>query len=69
MQVGILGRKSHQKVVNHDTPRYRRRNRIEIMVGRLKDWQRVAIRITPDARRHIFPPPLRLQQSCSGCET
>lgn len=35
------GRKSHQKIVKHDTLRYRRRNSIEIMLGRLKDWQRV----------------------------
>jgi transposase len=28
----------------YDKRRYRSRNRIEIMFGRLKDWRRVAIR-------------------------
>ncbi|WP_299593361.1 transposase, partial [uncultured Tateyamaria sp.] len=30
--------------VKYDTRRYKRRNRIEIMFGRLKDWRRVATR-------------------------
>ena len=40
----IPGRKSRKKTVNHDKRRYKRRNRIEIMFGRLKDWRRVATR-------------------------
>ena len=40
----IPGRKSRGKVVRYDKRRYRRRNRIEIMFGRLKDWRRVATR-------------------------
>ena len=40
----IPGRKSRAKTVRHDKRRYRRRNRIEIMFGRLKDWRRVATR-------------------------
>ena len=32
------------KPVKHDRRRYKRRNRIEIMFGRLKDWRRVATR-------------------------
>jgi transposase len=36
----IPGRKSHGKAVRHDKRRYR----IEIMFGRLKDWRRVATR-------------------------
>ena len=40
----ILGRKSGGKAVRYDKRRYRRRNRIEIMFGRLKDWRRVATR-------------------------
>ena len=40
----ILGRKSRGKPVKHDKRRYKRRNRIEIMFGRLKDWRRVATR-------------------------
>ena len=40
----IPGRKSRGKPIKHDTCRYKRRNRIEIMFGRLKDWRRVATR-------------------------
>ena len=40
----IPGRKSRGKPVKHDKRRYKRRNRIEIMFGRLKDWCRVATR-------------------------
>jgi transposase len=40
----IPGRKSRDKPARHDKRRYRRRNRIEIMLGRLKDWRRVATR-------------------------
>lgn len=38
----IPGRKSRDKPVRYDKRRYKRRNRIEIMFGRLKDWRRVA---------------------------
>jgi transposase len=34
----IPGRKSRGKPIKHDKRRYKRRNRIEIMFGRLKDW-------------------------------
>ncbi len=40
----IPGRKSRGKPVKHDERRYKRRNRIEIMFGRLKDWRRGATR-------------------------
>ena len=40
----IPGRKSRTKPVKYDKRRYKRRNRIEIMFGRLKDWRRVATR-------------------------
>ncbi|GHE06604.1 transposase IS4 [Defluviimonas sp. 20V17] len=40
----IPGRKSRAKPVEHDKRRYKRRNRIAIMFGRLKDWRRVATR-------------------------
>ena len=40
----IPGRKSRHKPVRYDKRRYKRRNRIEIMFGRLKDWRRVATR-------------------------
>ena len=40
----IPGRKSPAKPIKHDKRRYERRNRREIMFGRLKDWRRVATR-------------------------
>ena len=40
----IPGRKSRDKAIKYDKRRYKRRNRIEIMFGRLKDWRRVATR-------------------------
>ena len=40
----IPGRKSRGKAIRYDKRRYKRRNRIEIMFGRLKDWRRVATR-------------------------
>ncbi len=40
----IPGRKQWKKPVKYDNRRYKRRNRIEIMFGRLKDWLRVATR-------------------------
>ncbi len=38
------GRKQRKATVKYDKRRYNRRNRIEIMFGRLKDWRRVATR-------------------------
>jgi len=40
----IPGRKQRKKTVKYDKRRYKRRNRIEVMFGRLKDWRRVATR-------------------------
>lgn len=40
----ILGRKSRGKAIRYDRRRYKRRNRIEIMFGRLKDWNWIATR-------------------------
>ena len=40
----IPGRKKRKTLVKYDKRRYKRRNRIEIMFGRLKDWRRVATR-------------------------
>lgn len=40
----IPGRSSRKKTVKYDKRRYKRRSRIEIMFGRLKDWRRVATR-------------------------
>ena len=44
MKACIPGRKSRKTSVKYDKRRYKRRNRIEIMFGRLKDWRRVATR-------------------------
>lgn len=40
----IPGRKSRGQPIRHDKRRYKRRHRIEMMFGRLKDWRRVATR-------------------------
>jgi len=40
----IPGRKQRKTPVKYDKRRYKRRNRIEIMFGRLKDWRRVTTR-------------------------
>ncbi len=40
----IPGRKSRKKPIKYDKRRYKRRNRIERMFGRLKDWRRVSTR-------------------------
>jgi len=40
----IPGRRSRDKPIKYDKRRYKRRNRIEIMFGRLKDWRRIATR-------------------------
>ena len=59
---GILaclpGRKSRAKPIRHDKRRYRRRNRIEIMFGRLKDRRRIATRY--DRCPKVFPSALAL---------
>ena len=40
----IPARKQRKTPVKYDKRRYKQRNRIEIMFGRLKDWRRVATR-------------------------
>ncbi|GHE02573.1 DDE transposase [Allgaiera indica] len=40
----IAGRKQRKTPVKDDKRRYKRRNRTEIMFGRLNDWRRVATR-------------------------
>jgi transposase len=44
IKVCIPDRKFRKKAVKYDTRRYKWRNRIEIMFGRLKDRRRVATR-------------------------
>ena len=48
----IPGRSSRDQPIKHDKRRYRRRHRIEMMFGRLKDWRRVATRY--DRCAHTF---------------
>ena len=40
----IPGRQGRSRPVEYDEDRYRQRNRIERMFGRLKDWRRIAMR-------------------------
>ena len=44
MRVCILGRRNRKKKIRHDRRRCKRRNRIDIMFGRLEDWRRIATR-------------------------
>ena len=50
----IPWRKSRGKTVRYDKRRYRRRNLIEVMVGRLKDWRRVATRYDQCAKTFLL---------------
>lgn len=44
INVCISGRKLRNKTIRYEKRRYKRRNRIKIKFGRLKDWRRVATR-------------------------
>jgi transposase len=57
----IAGRKSCTTTFKHDKHRYKRRNHIEIMFGRLTDWRRVATRLATKARKPAFLPSHRQQ--------
>ncbi|WP_438361561.1 transposase [Palleronia pontilimi] len=52
------GAKQSKTPVRHDKRRYKRRNRIEIMFGKLKDWRRRATRY--DRCPKVFLPPIAL---------
>jgi len=54
----IPGRKSRSLPVKYDKRRYKRRNPIEIMFSRLKDWRRVATRY--DRCPTVYFSPLAL---------
>jgi len=54
LKVCIPGRKGRKTTVRYDRRRYKRRNRIEIMFGRLKDWR--ALQNLCDMSR--FPRPM-----------
>jgi putative transposase len=48
----IPGRKNRKQPIQYDAERYKQRNRIERMFGRLKDWRRIATRY--DRCAHTF---------------
>ena len=48
----IPGRSGRSKLIRHGKALYKRRHKIEIMFGRLKDWRRVATRY--DRCAHTF---------------
>ena len=48
----IAGRKSRKTTIKYDKRRYKRRNRIERMFGRIKDWRHVVTRY--DRRPTVF---------------
>jgi transposase len=62
----IPGRKQRKAPVKYEKRRYKRRNRIEIMFGRLKEWRRIATRLMTDARKCSCLPSRSQQPSCSG---
>jgi transposase len=64
----IPGRKQRKKPVKYDKRRYKRRNRIEIMFGRLKDWRRWRPDTT-GARRSSSQPSPSPQPSSTGYES
>ena len=49
----VPGRKSRGTAVRYDKRRCRRRNRFEIMFGRLKDWRGVATRYNRSAKTFL----------------
>ncbi len=57
------GQKQRKTTVKYHKRRYKRRNRIEIMFGRLEDWRRVATRY--DRCPRPSSPPSLLQQPSS----
>ena len=63
----IPGRNAGKVPVKYDKLRYRRRNRIEIMFGRLKDWRRIATRYDR-CQKFSFPPSPSMPPCCSGIE-
>ena len=62
------GRKQRKKPVKYDKRRYKQRNRIEIMFGRLKDWRRVATRYGRPPRSSYQPSHSR-HSSFTGYES
>ncbi|MBS1072364.1 transposase [Gluconobacter cerinus] len=54
----IPERRSRERPVKYNRQKYKRRNRIEIMFGRLKDWRRVVPR-RYDRSPHLFFSAIR----------
>jgi transposase len=61
IQPCIPGWKSRGTAVRYDKRRYKRRNRIEIMFGRLKDWRRIA---SYDRCPKVFVSAIALAATC-----
>ena len=64
----IPGRTSRDQPIKHDKRRTKRRHRIEMMFGRLKNWRRVATRLTIAAPSSSSRPSPRPPPSWSGYE-
>tara|TARA_B110000908_G_scaffold87710_1_gene104634 strand:- start:1108 stop:1344 length:237 start_codon:yes stop_codon:yes gene_type:complete len=54
----ISGRNSRKKTIKYDKHRCERRNRIDRMFGRLKDWRRISTRY--DRSPTVFPSVIAL---------
>ena len=65
MKPCIPGWKSRGKPIKHDKRRYKRRNRIEIKFGRLKDLRAVATRY--DRCPKIFLSPTAVEATVIFC--
>ena len=63
IQPCIASRRSRNEPVRYDTRRYRRRSRIETTFDRLRDWRRVATRLTIVSQQPSSPPSPSLQLS------
>ena len=65
----IPSRRGRKAAIPHDPVLYRQRHRIKNAFGRLKDWRRVATRLTTDAPSCSCQPAPSPPSSCSGCES
>ena len=63
----IPGRKKRKTAIKYDKRRYKRRNRIEIMFGRLKDWRRIATRYDRCAKVFLSAVALAARQHEQVC--
>ena len=63
----IFGRAGRNQPIRHGKALYRQRHKAEIMFGRLKDWRRIATRLTIAAPTASCPPSASPPPSRSGC--